>query len=1136
MEPSTSRAVVSRSFVVGLLFLAGAVGSVWAQSPPASNTNNTGGEAFFEKKIRLLLAERCYGCHSARAAKLRGGLHLDSRKGIIAGGDSGPVIVPGSPERSRLIQAVRYTNPDLRMPPKKALAANEVADLETWVKQGAPMPLAEAAAAPMGDARLRKHWAFEPVKEPPLPSVKQVGWVKNPIDDFILAGLERKGLSPAAPVDKRTLLRRATYDLTGLPPTPEEVDAFLSDDSPEAFARVVDRLLASPGYGERWGRHWLDLVRYTDDFEEAWRYRDWVVAAFNDDLPYNQFIIRQIAGDRLPAPSPPLPPGEGKSEGQLERVNADGIIATTMLSLGPWGGIDRRKRMADIVDDQIDTIGRGFLGLTLACARCHDHKFDPIPTADYYGLAGIFYSSRVISDSVYLSHGTTRLHIPLVPACEVARHREHMARVREQEKKLQTAVEQQYAAFARSLLPQTALYLLSADDYQHQPSGQGNVAVEEFASRRGLQGFALSQWVNYLQGSPLGDFRLLHVPVRDYDGEAGVQVWGASAERPWWGVNTTNHEVPIETWLLPPGSVSINPGVEGGAVGWKSPFTGKVRIQGKLTDADPHDGTGVTWMIDQATAEGRRELSSGTLPNGGVLKLEDGRTTERLASVSVKTGDMIYLQIWLQQGDAHYDITNVDFTLTRLDGPGQWDLARDARSYLAKGNPHRDGYGNAAWHYFDMAGSNRRPRMPAVEPHLARWQKVASEVRSGMLDRKALDRAAWDFQQAITSAGPDSPLVQDLVGVRSPFWVNGRDDGKYLPARAREALSKLQGELDALKASTPPLPCAHGVQEGGPRFSLFSGIQDAQIHIRGRYDQLGKRVPRHFPAVLGGASGPPITSGSGRLELARWIASPDNPLTARVMVNRIWQHHFGDGIVRTPSNFGQLGARPTHPELLDWLARRFVASGWSVKAMHRLILLSAAYQQSSKPPAATLRADPDNLSFGRMNRRRLEAEALRDSILVICHRLDSRRGGPAADDAQSPRRMLYLKCSRSDRSGFGALFDAANASMHVEKRTASTVAPQALFLMNGPLLLDGVHHLVGSDASQAQPRERVQALYRSIYGRKPTAAEIELGCRFVASQAAEAPAPAAADGSASLAPWETYAQALLLSNELLFMD
>jgi hypothetical protein len=1129
MERSAATSRALAALFLGLLTWEGGCIAARTRADQQAPAADSAGIDFFEKKIRPLLSDRCYGCHSAKATKLRGGLRLDSRDEILAGGNSGPAIVLGDPSRSLLIKAVRHTDPDLKMPPKKKLSAEEVADLEAWVRRGAPAPRNEDAASRAQAAR--RHWAFQAPKEPPLPRVQREDWVKTPVDRFILAKLEEKGLRPAPPADKRTLLRRVTYDLTGLPPAPAEVDAFLADSSDDAFAKVVDRLLASPAYGERWGRHWLDLVRYTDDFDEAWRYRDWVVNAFNHDLPYDRFILQQIAGDRLPAG----PGGEGKGEG-AGSVNADGIVATTMLSIGQWGGIDRRKRMADIVDDQIDTIGRGFLGLTLACARCHDHKFDPIPTADYYGLAGIFYSSRVISDSVYLSHGTNRLRIPLVPPAEVEKHRQHMARVHQAEKKLEDEVDRQYAAFAQGFLPQTADYLQAAWEYQTRPPDQASVSIGDFARQRKLRSFALDQWVQYLGGGRLADFRPLQNPVRNYDGEPGVHVWGAHAERPWWGVNSNRHEVAVETWLLPPRTVSINPGTEGGAVGWKSPFTGRVRIAGRLVDGDPHDGTGVSWVVDHVSGRVRHELSSGSMPNGGDLKLDQGRCAERLAAVDVKAGDVISLGVWLREGDAHYDITNVELTITRLDGPGEWDLTRDVVDNLLEGNPHRDAQGNAGvWSFHDLAGTGRKHRMPAVDHALAVLDPVVVEVAAGKRDRSSLASAARTFQAMIDLAGPDSPLVHDLAGNRSPFRVRQRDDGKYLSESARAALAQRTAELEALRNSTPPLPCANGAEDGGPRFSLFPGVQDVQIHVRGSYSQLGSRVPRHFPRIVAGDRQAPITSGSGRLELARWIGSADNPLTARVMVNRIWQHHFGEGIVRTPSNFGRRGTPPTHPELLDWLACRFVASGRSVKAMHRLIVLSAAYQQSSKPTPELLRADRENHLFGRMNRQCLEAEALRDSLLAVCGRLDGRAGGPAEGDAQSPRRMLYLRVSRANRSGFGALFDAADASIHVEKRTTSTVAPQALYLLNGPLVLDSVHHLVSRpEVAGGEPKERVQALYRAIFGRKATEEEVALGCRAVEALAAEGARPSG--GAAPVGPWEAYVQALLLSNEFLFVD
>src|SRR5262245_6042282 len=403
---------------------------------------------FFEKKIRPVLVENCYECHSAQSKKVKGGLRLDSREGLLHGGDSGPAIVPGEPEKSVLIKAVRYTDKDLQMPPKdNKLPDSQIAGLVEWVKLGAPDPRASTESATQSSgqpptkaaydvAATRKQWAFQPPKDPPIPKVKDTRWTRSPVDRFILAKLENHSLRPAVAADKRTLIRRATFDLTGLPPSPADIEAFLADDSQNAFAKVVERLLASPQYGERWARHWLDVIRYTDSFDsrgiggpadvpEAYRYRDWVVEAFNRDLPYDQFITQQIAGDLIPASEP-------------ARFNTNGIIATGVYAIGEWGtgDADKEKMLTDIVDDQIDITGRAVLGLTLACARCHDHKFDPILTTDYYGLAGIFFSSHILPEVGPKTAGSPVLRIPLASAEELAMRKGKEDRAAELEKEI----------------------------------------------------------------------------------------------------------------------------------------------------------------------------------------------------------------------------------------------------------------------------------------------------------------------------------------------------------------------------------------------------------------------------------------------------------------------------------------------------------------------------------------------------------------------------------------------------------------------------------------------------------------------------------------------------------------------------
>jgi hypothetical protein len=767
---------------------------------------------FFEKEIRPLLSERCFRCHGEQKSK--SGLRLDSRAGILKGGDTGPAAVPGKPEQSPLVQAIRHQN-GLEMPPKEPLKPKQIENIAKWIQSGMSWPegdLSQSSPNLNSDSPFteeqRKFWSFQPVKRVAPPKVKRGSWPQSAIDQFILSALEKRNLQPAKQADKHALLRRATFDLTGLPPTPQEIEAFLADQSPDAFATVIDRLLSSAHYGERWGRHWLDVVRYTDSFDariitgdlntmdvtEAYRYRDWVVSAFNEDLPYDQFIVHQIAGDLIP----PASPGG---------INVAGILATGMLAIGNWGGgdADKEKLLTDIADDQVDVVSRAFLGITMACARCHDHKFDPFTTEDYYGLAGIFFSTHILADPGPKTNGPPMLRIPLVPAAEAERQKRALERIAYLEKEIKKAS-------------------------VGKPS----------------KGFA-----------------------------------GASAQEP--------------------------------------------------------------------------------------------------------------------------------------------------------------------------------------------------------------------------------------------------------------GLDALRAELEKLtKTTITPAPFANGAQEGGCPQSPHAGISDVHVHIRGRYDRLGSLVPRRFPAILTGDSDPPSLQGSGRMELARWIASPDNPLTARVMVNRIWQHHFGEGIVRTPGNFGKLGEAPTNPELLDYLARLFVQSGWSIKAMHRAIMLSTVYQQSCIPESDTLRADPENRLFGRMNRRRLEAEELRDSLLAVAGRLDATMGGRATRDFNMPRRSLYLMTIRSDRSTFRELFDAADPTAINDKRVVSTVAPQALFLLNHPFTLAQAKTLVARllDDSSSDDSARIAKLYSLLFARSPTKGEIAIGQAYLARVGGES----GSRQKKADAAWLQYCQVLVCANEFIYVD
>jgi hypothetical protein len=1079
---------------------------------------------FFEKKVRPLLVQHCFRCHGD--GKTKGGLSLMTRADLLEGGDTGPAAVPGKPEKSLLIQAVRYKDKP-QMPPKGKLPDRDIAVLTRWVKMGLPWPAAQATKpAPKGGKfhiteEQRKFWSFQPVRRVKPPAVKDTSWARTALDRFLLAKLETKGLRPARPADRRTLIRRATFDLTGLPPTPAEVEAFVRDRSPGAFARVVARLLASRRYGEHWARHWLDVVRYTDCFDArilggpgsemditgAWRYRDWVVNALNRDLPYDQFIIHQIAGDLL-------------ASKKRDVVNPDGIVATGLLAIGNWGGgdADKEKLLTDIVDDQIDVVSRSFLGLTVSCARCHDHKFDPIATADYYGLAGIFFSTHILPNVGPKTNGPPMLRIPLLSKAEIARRENYRRQLATLETKLKTTAASHYRAFARAMRSQTAKYLLAAWDYRHRPDSQAGLSLARFAARKGLYKFALRQWLDYLG---MGEYRLMTKPVANVLGKAGVHAWKGDPDCPSLTVNSTDKEVALLTFKLPPKSVAVHPGPNNGvAVGWKSPISGTVRITGRVVDADPAGGDGIAWVIDHRTAASPKELASGDIPNGGSQAFATGKGAKQLTAVRVKAGDMIELLV-LPKANYVCDTTVVELVIARTDGKARWDLTRDVVADLhqkGKGNPHSDRYGNkAVWHFYDMANSVRAQSPAALgQGALAAWHRA---LASGKLNRRAVEEAASAFQNK-----------SDLEDQRSPFWITDPADDRHLPPAARAELARLRADLARLKKNPPPpAPFANGAQEGGVPGSPHAGIHDVRIHIRGSYARLGPVVARRFPLILAGAKQPPIKEGSGRLQLARWIARPANPLTARVMVNRIWQHHFGQGIVRTPSNFGKLGESPTHPELLDYLARKFVESGWSIKQMHRLIMLSATYRQASVPEPATLKADPDNRLFGRMNRRRLEAEAIRDNLLAVAGRLGAGGGGRATRDFASSRRTLYLMTIRSDRSGFRPLFDVADPTAPVDKRVVSTVAPQALFLLNHPFVIQQTEALARRilqvKSSQA---DRIDRVYRLLFARPPQKEEARIGLDYLGR--------AARTRKSRELAWEEYCQVLLCANEFIYVD
>ncbi|MBT5705555.1 MAG: DUF1549 domain-containing protein [Verrucomicrobia bacterium] len=734
---------------------------------------------FFEERIRPVLVKYCFECHSDKA---KGGLRLNSRAGVMGGGDTGAAAVEGDPTASLLIEAVEYGADSNQMPPKKKLPDHTIDDLRQWVAMGLPWPVeldrVQEIKVEKGfriTDEERGFWSFQPITDPVIPSYENDQWSQTEVDTFVLAALRKESLEPSVTATKKHLIRRATFDLIGLPPTSEEIASFVEDESDGAFSKVVDRLLTSPRYGERWARHWFDGVRYVSDVgyfnfsDQGWRYRDWVIQALNDDMPYDDFVIHQIAGDLLPDP-------------QGREVYADGVIATGVLAMGNYDDqeSDKENLYAEVIDDQIDLVGRQFLGLTLACARCHDHKFDPISARDYYALGGIFMSSQVLETKNRI--GAHRLKIPVEPPATMRRYQE---------------------------------------------------------------------------------------------------------------------------------------------------------------------------------------------------------------------------------------------------------------------------------------------------------------------TREEINRLKKEHQEVAKTEGQE--------------------------AREKSLRLKLDGLRNSLPADGG---VTIGIQEGGYSNSRHKEIGDMPLYIRGNPYNLGPLVPRAIPVLFSDQSQPPMserTSQSGRLELARWIADGENPLTARVMVNRIWQHHFGRGLVATSNNFGFRGDLPSHPKLLDYLAISFIRSGWSTKAMHRMIMNSAVYQQSTQGSDRLAEVDPENRLLGRFPERRLSAEEVNDSLLAVSRRLKAGMG------EANGNRAVYNRVGHLFSSLVMNLFDSPATGTIAASRSESTTAPQALFMMNDEAAIVASQAMaeylvVETDSVRGQ----IEKAYQILYGRDPSALEVSSGVGYLTEVEAEK-------------QW-TYFQVLMCSNEFMYVD
>jgi len=885
---------------------------------------------FFETKIRPVLASNCYSCHSG--SKL-GGLRVDSREALLQGGKSGAAIVPGDPDKSLLIKAVRQTEAKLKMPMGGKLKDTEVEDLVAWVKAGATWP--EAAKAPAavtsGEYVIRPEqrafWSFQPLRKTEPPAIQDTGWAKTNIDRFVLVRLDKEKLKPVKPADKLTLIRRATLDLTGLPPTWAEVDAFEKDNSTDAFAKVIDRLLASPQYGERWGRYWLDVARYGEDdyrsldpqrrgynpYPFAYLYRDWVIKAMNDDMPYDQFVKAQLAADLMD-----------------EKQRAKLLPALGFLGGGPWfydnGSVEVTH--ADERHDRVDVVSRGFLGLTVGCARCHDHKYDPIPTKDYYSLAGVFVNT------VYHEY-------PMVPKDVAEDYKKKEKQIEDRQKLLGEFMQTESSQLAQTLAFQAAKYMQAA----WKVTGDQKADLSRVVDDDKLDYELLERWVKFLAKPP-----------RNYpylkDWQDMIKRGGASAEAK------------------------------------------------KL--AEQFQATLVDIMFEHNEIKDDNDIiANKALPTNKKRKFANL---------------------------PNEFITNDDFC------PG-CGLTLET--------------------------------LPLEKMNL--WTDV--------------------FMRELEASDPLDPPNRQKPGL---LVFRGWGLERQLSAERRTYIEALRADIELLKKQIPAhFPYVHGVIDA-------EKPADLPLAKRGSPFNLGDPVPRHFLSVLSETPAP-LSHGSGRLDLADEIVK--QPLAMRVIVNRIWRGHFGTGIVDTPSNFGITGDRPSDPQLLEYLAQTLVDTGMSIKKLHREIMLSSVYQLSDDNVAENFDKDPDNRLYWRANRRRMDAEEIRDAILAVAGDLDTKIGGPSAPlTPDFERRTVYGKVSRYRLDEYLQLFDFPSPNLSAEKRFATNVPLQRLFFMNSDFVQQQAELLARKIEAEPDNTARVQKAYQLIFGRAATPDEVKVGLDYLASE------------------------------------
>ena len=1095
--------------------------------------------AFFETKVRPVLVTHCQDCHSGEEPESR--FSVEFREAFLTGGEFGPAAKPGKPTESLLISAIKHDE-FLKMPPKEKLTSAQVVDLTRWVEMGLPWPEEKSGiTANIGqssDALTAKfteeqkaYWAFQPPKRSSLPAVNNNNWPQTPIDYFILAKLEAANLIPATQSNKRTLIRRATFDLTGLPPTPEEISTFVSDDSPDAYSNLIDRLLGSPRYGERWGRHWLDVARYADSngldenlsYEFAYQYRDYVIRAMNLDKPYGEFVKEQIAGDLMPQLSDKL-------------AAEDRRRATGFLAIGPkmLAEDDPVKMQMDIIDEQVNTLGQAFMGLTLGCARCHDHKFDPIPTADYYSLAGIFKSTKSMENYNVVADWYEHPLLSPTASAKLKQLTDEISAARAEQNKLNRSVVE---IVENELQHRADRYLLAARAVGSLDEAitAGGITVH----KKQDEPFTVTN--GYLAVEAEAAHRTtLSILSASYGKEIGIVGSGGDG-------GYAEFDILVNT----PGTYTLEiryAALDSRSIGVKLDDQMIAdNILGKVTGS---------WFPDTQTwvAEVEFELTQGQ----HVLKLDSPKVyphIDKLALVLQPEAD-----IWPFDTPAPPSLTTAgrehDINPTFLSS-WLWYLGSLTAAKLQTHPFLETWLALVAIEDADFA-TKAKPKLEELQTEEGLGSKAPPVLKalfakappSSIEDVAILyRRLIVDSHHANKNLGDDAKVIYKEVFDEISKGEFPTSTPNPIPATAypedqmeqRQAIAKTINELESQK---PVFEIAMGVTEGTP--------EDIKIHLRGSHITLGRTVPRQMLQIIEGSEQEPITgTQSGRLELANWLAQPQHPLVNRVMANRVWRWHFGTGIVSSVDNFGTLGEPPTHPELLDYLALELTENGGSLKQLHRQIMLSATYQMSTTYSEQGNTTDPENKLLWRFNRRRLTGEEIRDSVLALGPGLDTKMGGTLlkvknrayvtgsntniTDEFDNYRRSVYLPVVRSSVYEVLQALDFPDPAVSNGDRNTTTVAPQALFMMNSSLV-DASTLALASSLIASNSSDRIERAYSVIMGRTPNEQEIVDAQAYTQQVTGAASSAGIAIEDAELAAWQSFCRVLLSTNEFFYVE